>query len=105
MEAGSAPTTPRPTSPSPAVRAPRSPRTTSSEQLACILMTCNGLQPVGDAVGRHGDVDGHVDHVGVRSGAVPVLLVRREVDYTSGIDLYGWLALSRSTAGSCDYVE
>src|SRR5829696_5112919 len=105
MGAGSAPTTPRPTSPSPAARVPRSPRTISSELLACILLVCNGLQPVGSAVGRGSDVDGHVDHISFGGGAMPVLLVRREVDDAPGFDLYGRLALSRSTAGARDHVE
>jgi hypothetical protein len=36
---------------------------------------------------------------------MPVLLVRREVDDAPGFDLYGRLALSRSTAGARDHVE
>src|SRR5215218_4192766 len=36
---------------------------------------------------------------------MPVLLVRREVDDTSGFDLDGRLALSRSAAGASDDVE
>src|SRR5215207_148775 len=72
---------------------------------AGVLFVGNGVQPVGAAVGRGGDIDGHVDHVGLWGGAMPVLLVRGEVDDATGLDIDGRLAFLRCPAGACDHVE
>src|SRR5829696_4036875 len=70
-----------------------------------VLIVRDGLQPLRAALGRVGDVYGHVDHVGFWGGAVPVFLAWGEVDDASGFHLDGWLALLRRPAGTGYDVE
>src|SRR3712207_6261820 len=78
---------------------------TDCSAIARVLFVRNRLHPVGTAFGAQRRAYGYVDHEGVGPRAVPVPLVRGEVDDVSGLYLDDGLAFSLCPTGAGNDVE
>src|SRR5919112_959413 len=76
-----------------------------SASVARVLLVRDWLHPVGAAVGACGRIDCDVDHEGLRSCSVPVLLAGGKIDNICGAYLDDRFALSLRPPFSSDDVE